>query len=411
MVEEATAPPVKEAAIPVEQVAPDPLSMKALLEAGVHFGHQTHRWNPKMRRFIFAQRNGIHIVDLQQTMDLLEQACKFVYEVAASGGKVLMVGTKKQAQDAIREEAIRGGQYYINQRWLGGTITNFTTIQSRIDYLVGLEERQAKGEMALLPKKEALKLANKAEKMDRYLGGIKEMTTLPGALFVVDVGRENIAVAEARRAGVPIVALVDTDCDPELIDWPIPGNDDAIRSIRLLCSHIANAALEGNNEWLATRGGYSDVDEEDSAPVGGDEAADEPVAEVADEPVAEVAEEPVAEVAEEPVAEVADEPVAEVAEEPVAEVAEEPVAEGADEPVAEVAEEPVAEVAEEPVAEVAEEPVAEVAEEPVAEAAEEPVAEAAEEPVAEAAEEPVAEAAEEPVAEAKPAKEPSKKKK
>ena len=311
MVEEATAPPVKEAAIPVEQVAPDPLSMKALLEAGVHFGHQTHRWNPKMRRFIFAQRNGIHIVDLQQTMDLLEQACKFVYEVAASGGKVLMVGTKKQAQDAIREEAIRGGQYYINQRWLGGTITNFTTIQSRIDYLVGLEERQAKGEMALLPKKEALKLANKAEKMDRYLGGIKEMTTLPGALFVVDVGRENIAVAEARRAGVPIVALVDTDCDPELIDWPIPGNDDAIRSIRLLCSHIANAALEGNNEWLATRGGYSDVDEEDSAPVEGAEAVEEPVAEVAEELVAEAAAEPVAEAAEEPVAEAAEEPVAE----------------------------------------------------------------------------------------------------
>jgi small subunit ribosomal protein S2 len=241
--------------------------MKALLEAGVHFGHQTHRWNPQMRRFIFAQRNGIHIVDLQQTMDLLEQACKFVTEVTATGRKVLMVGTKKQAQDAIREEAVRGGQYYINQRWLGGTITNFATIQSRIDYLVRLEERQARGEFAMLPKKEALKLEALMAKMNRYIGGIKEMTTLPGALFIVDVGRENIAVAEARRAGIPIVALTDTDCDPTLIDWPIPGNDDAIRSIRLISGHIANAGLAGYQEWLATRGGYSDVD-------GGEASAD-----------------------------------------------------------------------------------------------------------------------------------------
>ena len=222
-----------------------------------------------MRRFIFAQRNGIHIVDLQQTMDLLEQACGFAREVAAQGKKILMVGTKKQAQDAIREESIRGGQYYINQRWLGGTITNFTTIQSRIDYLVRLEERQAHGEFNRLPKKEALKLETLMGKMDRYLGGIKEMTTLPGALFIVDVGRENIAVAEARRAGIPIIALTDTDCDPTLIDWPIPGNDDAIRSIRLISGHIANAAIEGHNEWLATRSGYS---------AGGDEASDEQIA-------------------------------------------------------------------------------------------------------------------------------------
>jgi len=215
-----------------------------------------------MRRFIFAQRNGIHIVDLQQTMDLLEQACRFAAEVAASGKKILMVGTKKQAQDAVREEAVRGGQYYINQRWLGGTITNFSTIQTRIDYLVSLEERQAHGQFERLPKKEALKLGTLMDKMNRYLGGIKEMTTLPGALFIVDVGRENIAVAEARRAGIPIIALTDTDCDPTLIDSPIPGNDDAIRSIRLVSAHIANSALQGNNEWLATRGGYSDVGEE-----------------------------------------------------------------------------------------------------------------------------------------------------
>jgi len=236
--------------------------MKALLEAGVHFGHQTHRWNPRMRRFIFAQRNGIHIVDLQQTMELLDQARAFAQEVTANGRKILMVGTKKQAQDAIREEATRSGQFHINQRWLGGTLTNFATIQSRIDYLVRLEERRARGEFARLTKKEGLKLEAKMAKMERYLGGIKEMTTLPGAMFVIDVGREQIAIAEARRSGVPIIALVDTDCDPELIDWPVPGNDDAIRSIRLVTSQIANAALEGHNEWLASRGGYSEVDED-----------------------------------------------------------------------------------------------------------------------------------------------------
>ena len=253
-------------------VAPNPsqqpaerLSMKSLLEAGVHFGHQTHRWDPKMRQYIFAQRNGIHIVDLQQTMELLGRACNFVMELTASGKKLLMVGAKKQAQDAIREEAVRAGQYYVNQRWLGGTVTNFATIQSRIDYLVRLEERRAQGEFTRLIKKEALKLEALIGKMDRYLGGFKEMTEIPGALFIVDVGREKIAVAEARRAGVPIVALVDTDCNPELIDWPIPGNDDAIRSIRLVSHQIANAALEGHNEWLASRGGYSEATEEEEA--------------------------------------------------------------------------------------------------------------------------------------------------
>ena len=247
------------------EVAPqgdESLSMRALLEAGVHFGHQTHRWNPRMRRFIFAQRNGIHIVDLQQTMELLEQACAFATEVAASGKRILMVGTKKQAQESVKEEAVRAGQYYINQRWLGGTITNFTTIQTRIDHLVDLEERKVRGEFNRLLKKEALKLDAKIEKLNRYLGGIKDMTSLPGALFIVDVGRENIAVAEARRAGIPIIALVDTDCDPTSIDWPIPGNDDAIRSIRLVSGHIARSAQAGHNEWLASRGGYSQVVDE-----------------------------------------------------------------------------------------------------------------------------------------------------
>jgi small subunit ribosomal protein S2 len=309
-------PPVR----PPYDPSSEPLTMKALLEAGVHFGHQTHRWNPRMRRFIFAQRNGIHIVDLQQTMDLLEQACRFAGEVAASGKKILMVGTKKQAQDAVREEAVRGGQYYINQRWLGGTITNFATIQTRIEYLISLEERKAHGQFERLPKKEALKLETLMSKMERYLGGIKEMTALPGALFVVDVSRENIAVAEARRAGIPIIALTDTDCDPTLIDWPIPGNDDAIRSIRLVSGHIANAAIEGHNQWLANRGGYSDVGEEGSE--GQDDAitlASFSVASPTDEPPA-VA--PVVAEAAVPAA-VAPAPVAEAAvvETPVAEVA------------------------------------------------------------------------------------------
>lgn len=240
----------------------DSLSMKSLLEAGVHFGHQTHRWNPKMRTFIFAQRNGIHIVDLQQTMEMLQRAVAYVTELTAQGKKLLMVGTKKQAQEAIREEAIRAGQFYVNQRWLGGTLTNFTTIQQRIDYLVRLEQQQARGDFEQLPKKEAQKLGVLIERLNRDLGGIKEMTQLPGALFVVDVGKEKIAVAEARRVGVPIVALVDTDCNPDEVDWPIPGNDDAIRSIRLITNSIANAALEGHNRWLANRGGYSAVGEE-----------------------------------------------------------------------------------------------------------------------------------------------------
>ncbi len=265
MVQEATTASEAEVGSADESGQFEPLSMKALLEAGVHFGHQTHRWHPKMRPFIFAERNGIHIIDLQQTMELLQQACDFARQVAASGRKLLMVGTKKQAQDAVREEAVRSGQFFVNQRWLGGTITNFTTIQSRIDYLVRLEEQQARGEWLHLPKKEALRLNNRVHKMNRYFGGFKEMTELPGALFVVDVGREDIAAAEAHRAGIPIVALVDTDCDPNVANWPIPGNDDAIRSIRLIAQQIANSALEGHSEWLNTRAGYS-AGEDDREP-------------------------------------------------------------------------------------------------------------------------------------------------
>ena len=223
------------------------ITMKSLLEAGVHFGHQRRRWNPKMKQYIFAHRNGIHIIDLQQTLQHLERAAAYVEDVVAQGQKVLFLGTKKQAHDTIESEAERCGAFFISTRWLGGTFTNFVTIQKRIDYLVQLEARKEKGEFAVLPKKEALKLDESIARLNRYLGGIKEMTHLPGALFVIDVGKESIAVAEARRVGVPIVALVDTDCDPTLIDHPIAGNDDAIRSIRLVTSRIADAIIEGGN--------------------------------------------------------------------------------------------------------------------------------------------------------------------
>lgn len=231
--------------------APEPLTMKALLEAGVHFGHQPRRWNPKMKRYVFAQRNGIHIIDLQQTISLLAQAQEFVADLVARGGKVLLVGTKKQAQETIETSAQRCGQFYVTQRWLGGTLTNFSTIQSRIDHLVRLEERRARGEFSRLTKKEALKLEERIDKMNRLLGGIKEMTSLPGALFVIDVSKEKIAIMEARRMSIPVVALVDTDADPDLIDYPVPGNDDAIRSIRLVTGRIADAALEGLNRQQA----------------------------------------------------------------------------------------------------------------------------------------------------------------
>ena len=240
----------------VDQEARPPVTMKSLLETGVHFGHQKRRWNPKMRQYIFAHRNGIHIIDLQQTLHFLERAAAFVEDIAAQGKKIIFVGTKKQAQDTIKGEAERCGAFYINTRWLGGTLTNFTTIQKRIDYLVELEQRKAKGELFSLPKKEQLKLNDQIERLNRYLGGIKEMTEIPGALFVVDVGKESISVAEAKRVGVPVVALVDTDCDPVEIDYPIPGNDDAIRSIRLVTSHIADAYIEGTNRRLNDDGQF-----------------------------------------------------------------------------------------------------------------------------------------------------------
>ena len=224
---------------------PAAVSMKALLEAGVHFGHQTRRWNPKMKKFIFAERNGIHIIDLELTVNCLEEACRFAADLVAAGQTLLFVGTKRQAQDTIESEAKRCGMPYVNTRWLGGTLTNFHTIQGRIDYLVRLEDTKARGELEHLTKKETLRTDEEITRLNRYLAGIKEMTTLPGAVFIIDTTKEDIAVAEALRTDIPIAALVDTNCDPEVIDYPIPSNDDAIRAIKLITARIADAVLEG----------------------------------------------------------------------------------------------------------------------------------------------------------------------
>jgi small subunit ribosomal protein S2 len=224
---------------------PDTATIKQLLEAGAHFGHQTGRWHPRMKNYIFTKRNGIHIIDLEKTVVMLDKACAFIRDVVANGDSVLFVGTKKQAQESIREEATRCGMYYVNLRWLGGMLTNFSTIQSRIDQLVRMEDQQARGEFGRLTKKEILKLNEKIERLNRQMGGFKEMTTLPGALFIVDPTKERIALAEAKRMGVPVVAIVDTNCNPEEIDHPIPANDDAIRAIKLICSKVADAVVEG----------------------------------------------------------------------------------------------------------------------------------------------------------------------
>jgi small subunit ribosomal protein S2 len=222
------------------------VSMKALLEAGAHFGHQTRRWDPRMKPFIFTQRNGIHIIDLQQTVRRLEEASEFVTNLVSQGGSILFVGTKKQAQETIQAEAGRSGMPYVNSRWLGGTLTNFTTIQGRIDHLVRLEDASERGEFARMSKKDNLKIEEEIVRMNRHFGGIKELTKLPAALFIVDPSMEYIAVAEANRVGIPIVAMTDTNCNPDLIDYPIPSNDDAIRAVRLISARIADAVLEGN---------------------------------------------------------------------------------------------------------------------------------------------------------------------
>ncbi len=239
--------------------------IKQLLEAGAHFGHQTSRWHPRMKKYIFTKRNGIHIIDLEQTATMLDKACDFVRQVAEEGGTVIFVGTKKQAQEVVEQEAKRCGMYYVNQRWLGGTLTNFATIQARIDHLVRLEDQQARGDFKRLPKKEALKLGDEIARLNQQMAGFKEMTSLPSALFIIDPTKERIALAEAKRVGIPVVAIVDTDCNPDEIDYPIPANDDAIKAIRLTCSRISDAIIQGRTGGAAVaaeEGGGVGLEEE-----------------------------------------------------------------------------------------------------------------------------------------------------
>ncbi len=221
------------------------ISMKQLLEAGVHFGHQTRRWNPKMKKYIFTERNGIYIIDLQKTVKKVEEAYNFVRDLAADGGTMLFVGTKKQAQDSVKEEAARAGMYYVNQRWLGGTLTNFVTIQKRIARLKEIEKMEEDGTFEVLPKKEVIQLKKEQERLEKFLGGIKDMKQIPYAFFIIDPRKERIAVAEAHKLNIPIVGIVDTNCDPDEIDYVIPANDDAIRAVKLLTGKMADAILEG----------------------------------------------------------------------------------------------------------------------------------------------------------------------
>ena len=252
---------------PPQPTGREPINMKALLEAGVHFGHQTRRWNPTMKRYIFTQRNGIHIIDLQQTLGMINDAYKDMVELVAGGGKVLFVGTKRQAQEVIQSEADRCGMWYVNQRWLGGTLTNFQTIRTRINYMLELQQKREQGYFRLLPKKEGVKMRDTLNRLEKYFTGMRDMTTLPQAIFVIDIGRENICVAEARRLGIDVFAIVDSDCNPDLVDHIIPGNDDAVRSIRLVTNRMASAALEG----LAQREAALQAEMEDMQPLSGDE--------------------------------------------------------------------------------------------------------------------------------------------
>ena len=237
------------------------VSMKQLLEAGVHFGHQTRRWNPKMAPYIFTERNGIYIIDLQKTVKKLDEAYNFVKEISTEGKSVLFVGTKKQAQESVKEEALRAGAFYVNARWLGGMMTNFTTIRRRVARLKQLRAMEEDGTFDLLPKKEVIKLNLEIEKLEKFLGGIKDMDELPGALFIIDPRKERIAVAEAKKLNIPIVAIVDTNCDPDEIDYVIPGNDDAIRAVKLIAGAMADAVIEGREGQM----GAAEVVEEEAA--------------------------------------------------------------------------------------------------------------------------------------------------
>ena len=240
----------------------DSVTVKQLLEAGAHFGHQTGHWHPKMKNYIFTQRNGIHIIDLEQTVTLLNKACAFVRDLVSNGQTIMFVGTKKQAQDIIEEEAKRCGMYYVNQRWLGGMLTNFNTIQGRIDYLVRLEDKNSRGELDYMSKKDKLKVEKEMAKLNRLMGGFKEMTALPGAIFIIDPTKEKIALSEAQKVGVKLVAAVDTNCNPDGIDYIIPANDDAIKAIKVICTHIADAVLEG--KMLAEAGDNKEDESEEA---------------------------------------------------------------------------------------------------------------------------------------------------
>ena len=237
------------------------VSMKQLLEAGVHFGHQTRRWNPKMSQYIFTERNGIYIIDLQKSVSKIEEAYSFIRDISAEGKSVLFVGTKKQAQDSIKEEAERSGSYYVNARWLGGMLTNFATIRKRIARLKQLRTMQEDGTFNLLPKKEVIKLNLEIEKLEKFMGGIKDMKKMPGALFIVDPRKERIAVSEAKKLNIPIVAIVDTNCDPDEVDYVIPGNDDAIRAVKLIANAMANAVIEGREGTMGTAAESSETEE------------------------------------------------------------------------------------------------------------------------------------------------------
>ncbi len=327
---------------PVPPPAREPLTMKSLLEAGVHFGHQTRRWNPLMKRYIFTQRNGIHIIDLQQTLGMINNVYQEMVDLVANGGDVMFVGTKRQAQEVIQSEADRCGMSYVNQRWLGGTMTNFQTIRTRINYMLELQQKRDQGYFRVLPKKEGVKLRDTLNRLEKYFTGMRDMTKVPKAIFVIDIGREDICIAEAQRLGVEVFAIVDSDCDPHKVDHIIPGNDDAVRSIRLITNRMATAVLEGlaqreaikqaqmeqlanmdQSQFLTAYVTPDDDEEEEGLPEmeGLDTTT---VAEVAPDMVpSPVAVDPDAETESAPVAEA--EPVAQaVVEEPVAEAAPEP---------------------------------------------------------------------------------------
>ena len=398
------------------------ITMRQMIEAGAHFGHQTRRWNPKMKRFIFGERNGIYIIDLEQTLTRVESAYGFVRDLVADGGNILFVGTKKQAQDPVRSYAEKCGMPYVNERWLGGMLTNFETISKRVAKMLEYERMQRSGEFEVMIKKEALMLERELTKLQRNLGGLRDLKEPPKAIFVLDTKKEHIAVTEANKLGIPVVAVVDTNVDPEVVQFPIPGNDDAIRSNSLFARVIADAVEEGR--YIANRRNPAPAPvaersaEEEAAFEAEQAAARDAAAQAqadrdarlaaaktspADAPVAEAAAEPVAAApAAETPAEPADAPVAEAAAEPAAEVpVAEAAAEPADAPVAEAAAEPVADA---PVAEAAAEPVADA---PVAEAAAEPAEAPVAEAAAEPAEAPVAETPAEPVAEAPVAEAPA----